>query len=69
MEQLYGLPQPLTGNEIVTIQQEQNGQFAKCSMPLSEFVTFILAGLTALSTAEPSEKGVLWNNAGVVSIS
>jgi hypothetical protein len=69
MTDVFGMPQPLTGSELVTIYQEQNGQLAKCSMPLSEFVAFIMSSLASSSTTEPSTKGVLWNNAGAISVS
>lgn len=73
MTEIYGVPQlPLTGTETVTIYQTQNGQLAKCTMPLSDLIP-LLAGSTAwaahLPTTEPATAGVLWNNAGVVSIS
>ncbi|WP_176317324.1 hypothetical protein [Burkholderia vietnamiensis] len=72
MTKIYGLPQPLTGNELVTIDQMQNGQLARCTMPLSE-LSQILGSSTAwtanLPTTKPTTSGVVWNNAGVVSIS
>jgi len=73
--EVYGLPQPLTGSELVTIRQEQNGHLALCSMPLSVFATYLSATsgsttwATTLPTARPSTSGVVWNNGGVVSIS
>lgn len=71
--EIYGLPQPLTGNELVTIRQEQNGERALCMMPLSELFKFLNSSSTAwaaqLSTTEPAVPGVVWNNNGVVSIS
>jgi hypothetical protein len=71
MSQVFGLPQPLTGSETVTIRQTQNGQTALCTMPLSSLLTVIT--LTALAsglpTTRPSAPGVVWNNGGVVSIS
>ena len=71
---IYGLPQPLTGNETVTIQQEQNGQMATCTMPISELLTYINEAAPAwwvasLPTALPSKTGVIWNNTGSLSIS
>jgi hypothetical protein len=77
MENNYGLPQPLTGAETVTIHQVQNGQVALCTMPLSQLATILTSGgsggstawVAGLSTAEPTTPGVVWNNAGVVSIS
>jgi len=71
MNEIYGLPQALTGAETVTIRQEQNGQSALCTMPLSQLIQVIT--LTALATGlpkdEPTTAGVVWNNNGVVSIS
>ncbi|MEI1276589.1 hypothetical protein V8G45_27450 [Klebsiella pneumoniae] len=68
---IYGLPQALTGNETVTIQQEQNGQVALCTMPLSQLNTILASTAWAndLPTNPPSAKGVVWNNDGVISIS
>ena len=67
----YPLPQPLTGTEIVTIQQQQNGQWFECSMPLSELLCLFgpTSWASTLPTSKPSASGVLWNNSGVVSIS
>lgn len=71
MPEIYGLPQPLTGAETVTIQQVQNGQIAKCTMPLSELATILSSTAWAadLPTTKPSQAGVLWNDGGSVSIS
>lgn len=73
MIDVYGLPQPLSGNEIVTIRQEQNGQLALCSMPLSQLSSILNSNSTAwasgLPTTKPATAGVVWNNGGVVSIS
>lgn len=74
MAHIYGVPQPLTGNETVTIQQIQNGQIVECTMPFSSLVSFINAGLisslaSSLPKTEPSAAGVMWNNNGVVSVS
>jgi hypothetical protein len=74
MAHIYGVPQPLTGNETVTIQQIQNGQIVECTMPFSTLISFISGGLvssltSSLSKTEPSVTGVMWNNNGVVSIS
>lgn len=71
MNEIYGLPQPLTGNELVTIHQEQNGQLAICSMPLSQLAAIISSTAWAanLPTTQPPTPGVVWNNGGVVSIS
>lgn len=69
MIEVYGLPQPLTGNEIVTLYQMQNGQLAKCMMPLSDLVALVISNLASITTAEPTAKGVVWNNAGSISVS
>jgi hypothetical protein len=66
---IRGLPQPLSGNELVMIQQEQNGLWAECSMPLSQLVCLLGTNWASLPTVKPSVAGVLWNNGGVVSIS
>lgn len=72
--QVYGLPQPLTGSETVTIQQEQNGQLAACTMPLSDLLAYVNANaptwwVASLPTSLPSKPGVAWNNSGLISIS
>lgn len=73
--EIYGLPQPLTGSESVTIQQMQNGRLASCTMPLSVFASFLSATISStawgstLPTTRPSTAGVVWSNGGVVSIS
>jgi hypothetical protein len=68
--EIYGLPQPLTGAEMVTIVQDQNGRPAKCSLPLSDLVALIAPTVfKCLPTDEPSSPGIPWNNAGVISIS
>ncbi|MCA8477416.1 hypothetical protein QZN17_29345 [Burkholderia multivorans] len=68
--QLYGLPQPLNGNESVTIHQQQNGEWVKCTMPLSMLSQLVIDGwLKNLPTEEPMTAGVAWNNTGVISIS
>ncbi|WP_261524786.1 hypothetical protein [Burkholderia multivorans] len=65
-----GLPQPLTGAEVVTIHQQQNGEWAECTMPLSMLASIVIDGwLKNLPTDEPAAAGVAWNNAGVISIS
>lgn len=74
MTQIHGLPQPLTGNELVTIIQEQNGNQAACSMPLSMLASILSTSsptswATGLPTTEPATPGIVWNNGGVVSIS
>jgi hypothetical protein len=67
---IYGLPQPISGAEIVTIAQEQNGQLAECSMPLSALQEFLISSwLKSLPVSEPATSGIAWNNAGVISIS
>lgn len=70
MIEIYGLPQPLTGDETVTIHQVQNGQIAKCTMPLSQLSTILnsTAWAASLPTTQPTTAGVLWNNAGVISL-
>ncbi|KGC03598.1 hypothetical protein DM81_3486 [Burkholderia multivorans] len=66
----YGLPQPLNGDEAVTIHQLQNGEWAKCTMPLSMLIQLVIDSfLKNLPTEEPTTAGVAWNNAGVISIS
>ena len=70
MEEIYGLPQPLDGSELVTIHQLQNGQWAKCTMPLSTFQSFAFSSwVTSLPTAKPSSTGIAWNDSGSISIS
>jgi hypothetical protein len=71
MIEIYGLPQPLTGSETVTIHQLQNGQLAKCSMPLYELAAILSSTSWAagLPTTKPAVAGVVWNNGGSVSIS
>jgi hypothetical protein len=72
MNEIYGLPQPLTGNETVTIHQLQNGQIAKCTMPLYELAVLLGGGTSwaaGLPTSRPATAGVVWNNGGSVSIS
>lgn len=72
--EIYGLPQSLTGAETVTIQQEQNGRVALCTMPLSELASILgesssTAWAANLSTTAPTTAGVVWNNNGVISLS
>lgn len=69
MSEIYGLPQALTGAETVTIHQEQNGQLARCSMPLSQLAFLFTAWMAALPKDEPATAGIPWNNAGVISVS
>lgn len=73
MSEIYGLPQTIKGDEIVTILQMQNGQLVLCSMPLSQLSSILNSTSTAwasgLSTTKPATAGVVWNNGGVVSIS
>lgn len=66
---IHGLPQTLSGSEIVTIKQEQNGHWAECSMPLSMLSSILQPNWTSLPTVKPSLPGVLWNDNGVVAIS
>jgi hypothetical protein len=68
---IFGLPQPLTGAELVTIRQMQNGHWAECSMPLSQLASILVSTAWAanLPTTEPTTAGVVWNNGGVVSLS
>lgn len=73
MTDIFGLPQPLTGAETVTIHQVQNGQIAKCTMPLSQLATILVTGTstawaTGLPITRPATAGAVWNNGGVVSI-
>jgi hypothetical protein len=69
----HALPQTLTGTELVTVHQMQGGVWVECTMPLSMLVPLLtpLVGLNpaSLPTSRPSTSGVLWNDAGVVSIS
>lgn len=78
MAEIYGSLQPLTGSELVTVNQQQSGQWVTCSMPLSVFVSFVGSGSSSGSSTAwaaslpatlPSTSGVVWNNSGVVSIS
>jgi hypothetical protein len=73
MTEIFGLPQPLTGAELVTIHQMQNGQLVLCTMPLSELATILTSSSTAWATGlpatAPSTAGVVWNNNGVISVS
>jgi hypothetical protein len=68
--EIFGLPQPLTGQELVTVYQTQNGQIAGCSMPLSELQAWLSqAEFSNLPTTLPPTSGIVWNNAGMISIS
>lgn len=70
MIEIYGLPQPLTGAETITIHQLQNGNMAKCTMLLSDLIAMITNNITSsLSTQKPDTAGMLWNDGGVVSVS
>lgn len=71
MMKIYGLPQPLSGAEIVTIQQEQNGNIALCSMPISALASVLTLNYLAtnLPSIQPATPGIVWNNGGVISIS
>ncbi|WP_175785381.1 hypothetical protein [Burkholderia ambifaria] len=65
-----GLPQPLTGSEVVAIRQQQNGEWAECTMPLSMLASFVIDNwIKNLPTGEPTTAGIAWNNTGVISIS
>lgn len=62
MNQIYGLPQPLTGKELVTITQEQEGNQAICSMPISMLATILSSPASwaaSLPTTEPATSGVV----------
>jgi hypothetical protein len=71
---IYGALQPISGAELVTVYQMQNGQMVTCSMPLSDLSAILTASPSTswaanLPTAAPTAAGVVWNNNGVVSIS
>lgn len=71
---IHALPQTLTGQELVTIQQDQNGQIVKCSMSLESFSLWVNGGSStawanSLQSTLPATAGVVWNNGGMVSIS
>lgn len=67
--EFFGLPQAITGKELVTIHQLQDGNWAKCTVSLSQLFIFFNAWMTSLPSDAPIAPGVLWNNNGVVSIS
>lgn len=76
--EIHGALQPLTGTELVTVYQEQAGQWVTCTMPLSVFASFVGSGsssgsstawASALSTTRPSTSGVIWSDGGVISLS
>lgn len=78
MAEIYGALQPITGSEIVTIYQQQNGQWVTCTMPLSVFASFVAPSgssgsstvwANTLPTTRPSTSGVVWNDGGVISLS
>jgi hypothetical protein len=76
MTPIYGLPQlPLTGAEIVTIQQTQNGRLALCSMTLSELAALFPAGnptaawAASLPTTPTPGTNTLWLDNGVLAFS
>lgn len=74
MRQMLTLPEPLTGNELVTVLQAHNGEWSACGMCLSDLLSCVAATSPALliasmPTSLPSQPGVLWNNAGVISVS
>lgn len=64
-----GLPQPLSGNERVTIAQEQDGNWAECSMPISWLSALLATNWATLPTVKPAVPGVLWNDGGSISLS
>lgn len=67
---IFGLPQALTGSEMVTVWQDQNGQLAKCSMPLSTLLSWVSGNeFQSLPTVLPSQPGVAWNNGGMICLS
>lgn len=67
--EIHALPQPLSGNELVDLWQQQNGVWVRCSIPLTQLLTAALSDLASvLSKVEPTSPGVVWNNAGVISI-
>lgn len=73
----YGAPQPMTGTEIVTIHQVQNGNLVKCSLTMNELLTWVQAAqqttfetqmaawLKSLPTAPPTSGA--WLDNGVLS--
>ncbi|CAG9205813.1 conserved hypothetical protein [Burkholderia gladioli] len=72
MKEIYALPQPLTGTELVTISQNQGGNWVHCTMPLSMLPAANSSGTAwaaNLPTDKPATAGVVWNNNGVLSIS
>jgi hypothetical protein len=73
MSELYGMPQPLTGAETITVQQMQNGQLVKCTVSLTVLAAFFgntpAVWSASLPTALPATHGVLWNDGGVISVS
>lgn len=67
---IRALPQVLMGNELVTIHQKQNGEWIKCSMPLSMLASLVIGEFIGnLPVDKPDTSGIAWNNAGVVSVS
>ncbi|HQT62196.1 hypothetical protein [Acidiphilium sp.] len=73
MTEIYGAPQPLSGNETVTILQQQNGQLAECTAPISDIAALssfdFATYMQSLPTTLPSKAGAPWNNGGILSIS
>ena len=73
MAKIYGVPQTLTGSETVNILQVQNGQLALCTVTLSQVAALASFNFAAyaqsLPTTKPSTTGVVWNDAGSISIS
>lgn len=73
MTDIYGAPQNLSGIETLTILQVQNGQLALCTATLNQVAALasfnFAAYAQALPTTKPSTTGVVWNDAGSISIS
>ncbi|CAM2168083.1 conserved hypothetical protein [Burkholderia latens] len=69
--EIHGAPQTLSGEELLTIGQEQNGRLVLCSMPISLLSSIILnsSWASSLPTEPPSTPGIIWNNKGSLSIS
>lgn len=68
--EICGLPQQLTGDELVTVWQKQGDNFAQCTMPLAMLFPLALSAVAAsLPTQKPATAGQLWNDCGVVAIS
>lgn len=67
--EFFGLPQTITGKELVTIHQLQDGNWAKCTVTLSQLFVFFNSWMTSLPSEAPTTSGIPWNNNGVISIS